>query len=102
MVDVAGAQEIGVQRVHVAAVVDRGLCRGQRLASTCPPNTYLVPMSRLCPREQVVLQPLQREQVYQLGDDGFGRVVQGGGQAVKEGLIIPVRGSDPFARAKGI
>ena len=69
--------EIGVQRVHVAAVVDRGLCRGQRLAQHLPAEHVLGADVAALPAEQVVLQPLQREQVDQLGDDGFGRVVQG-------------------------
>lgn len=78
VVDVAGAQEIGVQRMHVATVVDRGLCRRQRLAQHLAAKHVLGADVAALPAEQVVLQPLQREQVDQLGDDGFGRVVQGG------------------------
>ncbi|KAG0740209.1 hypothetical protein G6F24_017091 [Rhizopus arrhizus] len=41
VVDVAGAQEIGVQRMHVAAVVDRSLRRGQCLAQHLPAEHVL-------------------------------------------------------------
>ena len=53
--DVAGAQEVGVQRVHGARPwPDRSCCAADSAwPSTWPPNTYLVPMSRLWPRNRL-------------------------------------------------
>ncbi|KAG1246515.1 hypothetical protein G6F68_014609 [Rhizopus microsporus] len=52
VVDVAGAQEIGVQRMHVAAVVDRSLRRGQCLAQHLPAEHVLGADVAALPAEQ--------------------------------------------------
>ncbi|CAH0272106.1 hypothetical protein SRABI35_03500 [Stenotrophomonas lactitubi] len=74
-----------MQRMHMATVVDRGLGGRQGLAQHLPAEHVLGADVAALAAEQVVLQPLQREQIDQLGDDGFGRVVQGGGHSDERG-----------------
>src|SRR3546814_7170144 len=71
MLDVARAQEVGVQRVRVARLGQRRLRRRQRLPQHLPAEHVLGADVAALAAEQVVLEPLQREQFDQFGDHGL-------------------------------
>ena len=81
--DVAGAQEIGVQRMHAAAVLDGLLRRRQRLAEHLPAEHVLGADVAALAAEQVVFQALEREQGDEFGYDGFGH----GGSATGAAIV---------------
>jgi len=73
--DVARTQEIGVQRMRTTAAgaaFHRGLRGGQRLSQHLATEHVLGADIAALAAEQVVFQPLQRQQLDQFGDDGFG------------------------------
>ncbi len=70
--DIAGAQEVAVQRMRRARFcgIHRRLCRRQRLAQHLAAEHVLGADITALAAEQVVLQALEREQFDQLGDGG--------------------------------
>src|SRR5690606_26108679 len=68
--DLAGAQEVGVQRMRVAVVVERGLRRRQRLAEYLAAEHVLGADVAALAAEEVVLEPFQRQQVDEFRNGG--------------------------------
>ena len=64
--------------MHVPRLVDRALCRRERLPEHLAPEDVLRADVAALAAEQVVLEALEAEQVDQFGDDGFGHVTSGG------------------------
>jgi hypothetical protein len=70
--DVAGAQEVGMQRVRAARLGHRRLRRRQGLADDLATEDVLGADVAALAAEQVVFQAFQREQLDQLGNDLLG------------------------------
>ncbi len=70
--DIAGAQEVRVQRMHAALGLDRLLRRGQRLAEHLAAEHVARADVAALAAEQVVFETLKAEQFDQLADNGVG------------------------------
>ena len=68
MVDIAGAQEIGVAGMHVASRIDGLLRRRQRLPKHLAAENVFCANVAALPTEQVQFQPFQLQQVQQFVD----------------------------------
>ncbi len=91
VVDIAGTQEIRMQRMRLAAVFHRRLRCRQRLAQHLPTEHVFGADVAALATEQVVFQALQRQQADQFGDDGFGGGGQEAGLGMRRTASIPAR-----------
>ena len=94
MLDIAGAQEIGVQRMRRTRHRQRRLRRRQRLPEHLAAEHVLGADVAALAAEQVVLETFQRQQFDQFGDDGGGHALASSGRQ-----RIITRRSSPLSAA---